>query len=127
MNLRKFNYFVPFAEFLIGGFRADGQVTGGGPQSSFALATGGGVDIVFTKNIAWRFAQIDYLMTNALGIRFWGPAGGRTISELGTGLVLRWGFPPPPPPAPRGPRVASCSASPTSVYCRARTIHPQFM
>src|SRR5262249_2595062 len=35
--------------------------------------------------------------------------------RLGTGLVLRWGFPPPPPPAPKGPPVASCSANPTSV------------
>src|SRR5882724_1350470 len=66
LNLRR-NYFVPFLEFLIGDFRADGQVTGGARQSSFALAAGGGVDIVFTRHIAWRFAQIDYLMTNANG------------------------------------------------------------
>jgi outer membrane protein OmpA-like peptidoglycan-associated protein len=115
LNLRKFNYFVPFAEFLIGGFRGDGQVTGGGPQSSFALATGGGVDIVFTKNIAWRFAQIDYLMTNDSG-PFLGVSSRQNNLRLGTGLVLRWGFPPPPPPAPKGPPVAACSASPTSVF-----------
>ena len=67
LNLRR-DHFVPFVEFLVGDFRADGQVTGGARQSSFALAAGGGVDVVFTKHIAWRFAQIDYLMTNANGV-----------------------------------------------------------
>src|SRR5437016_1599853 len=33
LNYRKFNYFVPFAEFLVGGFRADGNVTGASEQS----------------------------------------------------------------------------------------------
>jgi outer membrane protein OmpA-like peptidoglycan-associated protein len=30
--------------------------------------------------------------------------------------VIRWGFPAPPPPAPKGPPIAACSASPTSVF-----------
>jgi hypothetical protein len=114
LNLRR-NYFVPFLEFLIGDFRADGQVTGGARQSSFALAAGGGVDIVFTKHIAWRFAQIDYLMTNANGINL-NASGRQDNLRLGTGLVLRFGFPPAAPPAPSGPPTASCSANPTSVY-----------
>jgi outer membrane protein OmpA-like peptidoglycan-associated protein len=115
LNLRKFNYFVPFAEFLIGGFRGDGKVTGAGPQSSFALATGGGVDVAFTKNIVWRFAEIDYLMTNGSGPLL-AVSSRQNNLRLGSGLVLRWGFPPPAPPAPKGPPVASCSASPTSVF-----------
>jgi hypothetical protein len=115
LNYRKFDYFVPFAEFLVGGFRADGNVTGASEQSSFALAAGGGVDIVFHRNFAWRFAQIDYLMTNASG-PFLNANARQNNLRLGTGLVLRWGFPPPPPPAPKGPPTASCSASPTSVY-----------
>src|SRR6476646_4215755 len=115
LNLRKFNYFVPFAEFLVGGFRADGNVTGSNEQSSFAMAAGGGVDIVFHRNFAWRFAQSDYLMTNASG-PFLNANARQNNLRLGTGLVLRWGFPPPPPPAPKGPPVASCSANPTSVY-----------
>jgi hypothetical protein len=114
LNLRR-NYFVPFLEFLIGDFRADGQVTGGARQSSFALAAGGGVDIVFNKHIAWRFAQIDYLMTNANGISL-NASGRQDNLRLGTGLVLRFGFPPAAPPAPSGPPTASCSANPTSVY-----------
>ena len=115
LNLRRFDYFVPFAEFLVGGFRGDGQVTGGSKQSSFALATGGGVDVAFTKNIAWRFAQIDYLMTNASGPNLAANSRQNNL-RLGTGLVIRWGFPAPPPPAPKGPPVASCSASPASVF-----------
>jgi hypothetical protein len=114
LNLRR-KYFVPFVEFLIGDFRADGQVTGGPHQSSFALAAGGGVDVVFTKHIAWRFAQLDYLMTNANGI-YLNVNGRQNNFRAGTGLVIRWGFPPPPPPPPSGPPTASCSANPASVY-----------
>jgi hypothetical protein len=114
LNYRHFDYFVPFAEFLVGGMHADGNVTGSGTQDSFAMAAGGGVDVVLHKNFAWRFVQIDYLMTNASG-PFLGANARQNNLRLGTGLVLRWGFPPPPPPAPKGPPVASCSANPTSV------------
>jgi outer membrane protein OmpA-like peptidoglycan-associated protein len=114
LNLRR-DHFVPFLEVLMGGFRADGQVTGGPRQTSFALAAGGGVDVVFTKHIAWRFAQIDYLMTNANGVNL-GPSGRQDNLRLGTGLVIRWGFPPSAPPPPSGPPTASCSANPTSVF-----------
>jgi len=114
LNLRR-KYFVPFVEFLIGDFRADGAVTGGPRQSSFALAAGGGVDVVFTKHIAWRFAQLDYLMTNANGVNL-NPSGRQNNFRAGTGVVIRWGFPPPPPPPPSGPPTASCSANPASVY-----------
>jgi outer membrane protein OmpA-like peptidoglycan-associated protein len=115
LNLRRFDRFVPFAEFLVGGFHGDGQVIGSTAQSSFALVAGGGVDVVFTKNIAWRFAQIDYLMTNGSG-PFLGASSRQNNLRLGTGIVFRWGFPTPAPPAPKGPPVAACSASPASVY-----------
>jgi hypothetical protein len=115
LNLRHFNYFVPFAEALIGVFHGDGQLTGAGPQHSFALAAGGGVDVVFTKNFVWRFAQIDYLRTYASGPFLNGDYRQNNI-RLGTGLVFRWGFPPSAPPPPSGPPTASCSANPTSVY-----------
>jgi len=114
LNLRR-DYFVPFLEFLVGDFRGDGAVTGAARQSSFALAAGGGVDVVFNKHIAWRFAQIDYLMTNASGPNL-NPSGRQDNLRLGTGVVLRWGFPPAAPPPPSGPPTASCSANPTSVY-----------
>ena len=114
LNLRTFDHFVPFAEFLFGGARAGGPLTGGGNQSTFALAAGGGVDLVLTKNLAWRFAQIDYLMTNFSGVNV-NPNARQNNLRLGTGVVLRFGIPNPPPP-PNHPPVAACSATPTSVY-----------
>jgi outer membrane protein OmpA-like peptidoglycan-associated protein len=114
LNWRKFDYFVPFAEFLVGGARGDVELVGTGSQSAFALATGGGVDMVLTKNLAWRVAQLDYFMTT-----FSGPAVGASARQnslrAGTGLVFRFGIPNPPPP-PNHPPVAACSVSPTSVY-----------
>lgn len=48
LNLRRFNYFVPFAEFLIGSAHAGRQMTGDNSENSFALVTGGGVDIALS-------------------------------------------------------------------------------
>jgi hypothetical protein len=113
LNLRR-DHFVPFAEVLFGTLRASGQVTGGDRYNSFALAAGGGVDIVFNKHIAWRFAQLDYLRSYVSGI--WVDPNFRQNSfRAGTGIVFRWGFPTPPPPPPAGPPTASCSASPAAV------------
>ncbi|HKT46758.1 MAG TPA: hypothetical protein VJP87_04475 [Candidatus Acidoferrales bacterium] len=116
LNWRKFDHFVPFGEFLIGGVHSGPEMTGTTSQGSFALATGGGVDVVLTKNIAWRFAQLDYFMTNFAGPGLNG-TGRQNNFRAGSGIVVRWGFPkaPPPPPAPKPP-VAACSANPTSVY-----------
>ena len=114
LNLRKFDHFVPFGEFLVGGARGNGQITGAAAQNAFALATGGGIDVVLTKNVVWRFAQLDYLMTT-----FSGPAVGASSRQnnlrAATGLVLRWGIPNPPPP-PNHPPVAACSVTPSSLY-----------
>jgi outer membrane protein OmpA-like peptidoglycan-associated protein len=114
LNWRKFDYFVPFAHFLLGGARGGIELTGTGNQSSFAIAAGGGVDLVINKYLAWRVAQLDYFMTN-----FSGPAVGGNARQdnfrVGTGGVLRFGIPNPPPP-PNHPPVAACSVNPTSVY-----------
>lgn len=117
LNLRRFDHFVPFGEFLVGGGGAGVEMTGppgADTQNSFTMAVGGGVDVVLYKNLAWRFAQIDYLMTNFSGA-FLGPNARQNNLRLGSGLVYRWGFPNPPPPPNHDP-VASCSASPASVY-----------
>jgi outer membrane protein OmpA-like peptidoglycan-associated protein len=126
LNLRRFDYFVPFVEFLVGGSHGDPQLTGGGKQNVFAVAGGGGVDVVFSKYVAWRFAQIDYLMTTYSGSN----VGGNAVQNnfrLGTGIIIRFGLPKaPPPPAPKGPPTASCSATPTSVYAGSNdtvTVH----
>jgi outer membrane protein OmpA-like peptidoglycan-associated protein len=124
LNLRRFDHFVPFGEFLFGGANGGGALTGGRSQNVFAMAAGGGVDVVLTKNVAWRFAQIDYLMTNFSGASL-DPEGRQNNLRLGTGIVLRFGIPKPPPPPNQSP-VAACSANPTSVYAGSNdpvTVH----
>src|SRR5229473_1297578 len=116
LNLRKFDHFVPFAEFLAGGAHGGTDLTGTSSQSAFALAAGGGVDVVLTKHIAWRFVQMDYLMTNFSGTSVGGNARQDNF-RIGTGIVLRLGLPLPPlPPKPKEQPTASCSANPASVY-----------
>ena len=120
LNLRRFDHLVPFAEVLFGGAKAGGGITGSNGQDAFALLAGGGVDVVLNKYLAWRFAEIDYLMTN-----FDGPNLNATARQnnlrLGTGLVLRFGIPNPPPP-PMHPPVAACSANPTSVFAGSNDV-----
>jgi len=114
INFRHFDHFVPFAEVLFGAAHAGTQLTGTTSQSSFALAAGGGVDVILVKNLAWRFIEADYLMTNFTGSLV--AADGRQNNfRIGTGLVLRWGYP-PEPPKPIHPPTAACSANPTSIY-----------
>jgi outer membrane protein OmpA-like peptidoglycan-associated protein len=120
LNLRRFDHFVPFAEVLFGGAKAGAGVTGSNSQDAFALAAGGGVDVVLTKYLAWRFAQIDYLMTNFSGPNLNANARQNNL-RLGTGVVLRFGIPNPPPP-PIHPPVAACSASPTSVFAGSNDV-----
>jgi len=116
LNMRKFDYFVPFLELLVGPAHAGSVMTGNNSQNAFALVAGGGVDMTLTKNIAWRVAEIDYLSTSFYGDSLAG--GGRENSfRLGTGIVLRFGLPHEAPPAPvNHPPVAACSASPSSVF-----------
>jgi len=113
LNLRRFDHFVPFTEFLFGAARAGGPLTAVGSRNVFSLASGGGVDVVITKNLAWRFAQIDYLMTNFSGANV-GSSGRQNNLRVGTGLVLRFGVPNPAPP-PNHPPVAACAVTPASV------------
>lgn len=124
LNLRRFDRFVPSAEFLFGGAYGGSTLTGNAAQNTFAMAAGGGVDVVLTKNVAWRFAQIDYLMTNWNGPSL-GASARQNNLRLGSSLVVRWGFPNPPPP-PNHPPVAACSANPASVYAGSNdpvTVH----
>ena len=115
LNLRKFDHFVPFAEFLAGGTSGGIELTGANAQqNAFAIATGGGLDVVLTKNLAWRFAQLDYLMTTHSGTLL-GASGRQNNFRAATGLVLRFGIPNPPPP-PNHPPVAACSVNPASLY-----------
>ena len=116
LNLRRFDYFVPFAEFLLGGARGSTTLIGASAQNAFAIAAGGGVDMVLKKSLAWRVVEFDYFMTN-----FSGPSlGGNARQDnfrAASGIVYRWGISnPPPPPAPNHPPVAACSVNPTSIF-----------
>jgi outer membrane protein OmpA-like peptidoglycan-associated protein len=114
VNWRKFDYFVPFAEFLLGGSHGGAALIGLGSQSSFSIATGGGVDMVLNQSFAWRVAQLDYYMTNFSGPGL-GGNGRQDNFRAATGFVYRWGIPSPPPP-PNHPPVAACSVNPASIY-----------
>jgi outer membrane protein OmpA-like peptidoglycan-associated protein len=114
LNLRKFNYFVPFGEFLVGGAKGGIELVGVSSQSAFAMAAGGGVDMVIHKNLAWRVAELDYLMTTFTGSTL-GASGRQNSFRAATGLVFRFGIPNPPPP-PNHPPVAACSVTPASIY-----------
>ncbi len=93
LNLRKFDHFVPFAEFLVGGASGGTELVGTTNQNAFAMAAGGGVDMVNTLGATAR----------------------QNSFRVGTGMVLRFGIPNPPPP-PNHPPVAACSVSPASIF-----------
>ncbi|MGB8322866.1 MAG: Ig-like domain-containing protein [Candidatus Acidiferrum sp.] len=114
INFRKFDHFVPFVEFLAGGAHGGSQLTGDVGKNTFALEGGGGIDVILMKNLAWRFVEADYLMTNFNG-PFLNATGRQNNFKIGSGLVLRWGYP-PIPPKPNHPPVAACAADKPSVY-----------
>jgi hypothetical protein len=114
LNLRRFDHFVPFGEVLFGAAHGSSQVTGDKSQGTFAMAIGGGVDVVLTRYLAWRFVQADYLMTNFSGSLL-SPSGRQNNFRVGTGVVFRWAYP-PAPPKPNHPPIAACSAAQPSVY-----------
>src|ERR1051325_1207317 len=113
LNWRKFVFFVPSALFLVGAENGGRELVGTTNQGSFATATGGGVDMVLNKNLAWRVAQLDYFMTNFSGVQMGGNARQDNF-RVGSGFVMRFGIPNPPPP-PNHPPVAACSVNPASV------------
>jgi hypothetical protein len=71
----------PFAEALFGGAHVSVN-NGGGSDTSFATALGGGIDYKIIRPVAWRF-QGDYVQT-----RFFGATQNNV--RLSTGIVLRF-------------------------------------
>ena len=72
--------FRPFAEALFGAGHA--SLNGGGSDTSFATALGGGLDYKIIRPLAWRF-EGDYVQT-----RFFGTTQNNV--RLSTGIVLRF-------------------------------------
>jgi len=114
LNWRRFDHFVPFVEVLFGGAHGTSELTGDNDETDFAMAAGGGVDVVLTKDFTWRFFEADYLMTTYSGSQL-GSNARQDNFRIGTGLVVRWDYP-PAPPKPNHPPVAACSAAVPSVY-----------
>jgi opacity protein-like surface antigen len=73
--------FRPFAEALFGASHVDVN-NGGGSDTSFATALGGGLDYKIIRPLAWRF-QGDYVQT-----RFFSTTQNNV--RISTGLVLRF-------------------------------------
>src|SRR5712692_4801357 len=71
----------PFAEALVGGARLSG---GGTSLNSFAFAVGGGADYKFSRSIAIRFIQADYLFTHFAGVK-------QNNVRIQAGVVFRFG------------------------------------
>ena len=73
--------FRPFAEALFGAAHVDVN-NGGGSDTSFATAIGGGLDYKIIRPVAWRF-QGDYVETRLFG-------ASQNNLRLSTGIVLRF-------------------------------------
>ncbi len=71
----------PFAHALFGVNRLGG---GGGSDSSYALAFGGGLDVSLNSAFAIRLAQVDYLRTHHGDV-------GQNNFRLSTGVVIKLG------------------------------------
>jgi Outer membrane protein beta-barrel domain len=71
----------PFAEALFGGAHISSN-NGGGSDTSFATALGGGLDYRIIRPVAWRF-QGDYVQTRLFGTT-------QNNVRLSTGIVLRF-------------------------------------
>jgi len=72
--------FRPFAEALFGAGHIN--IDGGGTDTSFATAVGGGLDVKIIRPLAWRF-QGDYVQT-----RFFDAT--QNSARISTGIVLRF-------------------------------------
>jgi opacity protein-like surface antigen len=85
-SYRKDPRITPFVHFLAGGVSGStGYLDISHGKATFGLATGGGVDVQVTKNLAIRVAQVDYVLS-----RF--SATQQSNFRFSAGLVYRFGF-----------------------------------
>lgn len=85
-----FSHFTPFVQELFGGAHSSGAGFGiSGTRNSFAMATGGGVDVPFRKHMSIRLGPVDYLLTEFPETL----AGGRKVqNNLRVSGGVRWRF-----------------------------------
>jgi len=108
----------PFAEFLFGAAHTNayasiynavhGVTSASSNNNAFAMALGGGIDMVAGRHLSLRPVEVDYLYTR-FGINGTSYTGNQNNFRYVGGIVLTMGGAPPVPP------TASCSASPSTV------------
>lgn len=90
-------------------------VGGLNPSNGIGAILGGGIDLPFSKHVAWRLFEADYVWARHNYADFAAPQfpslrrPGLEGARLRTGLVFNWGG------APEVSPVASCSVQPTEV------------
>jgi hypothetical protein len=99
-----------FGQVLIGGAHSDFSLAGTNPtKNAFTMAAGGGLDIGLTKHIAWRAAQVEYVLTDFDYNNGYKPQNNFRLSS---GVLFRWGA---RPISVNKPPTASCSADSSSI------------
>src|SRR5277367_4343530 len=117
-------HFEPFVEAMFGGAHSNayGNLVTECPtcvfskspsNNAFDFLIGGGIDVPVSKHVALRLGQFDYILTR-FGNNLTNGNNNQSSFRYQAGVVFRFGGAPPPPP--NRPPVASCSASPASVY-----------
>jgi hypothetical protein len=109
----------PFGEALFGAAHTNayasiydavhGVTTASSNNNAFAMAFGGGIDIVAGRHFFLRPVEVDYLYTR-FGVNGTNYTGNQNNFRYVGGFGFTFGGAPPVPP------TASCSASPTEVY-----------
>jgi hypothetical protein len=83
------SHLFPFGEFLLGASHANGSLAPGkaglpGSSTSFAMRTGGGLDIPLKSRISLRPIHLDYVMTNFAN----GKDNRQNNFQVGAGIVI---------------------------------------
>ncbi|SPE30228.1 conserved exported hypothetical protein [Candidatus Sulfopaludibacter sp. SbA3] len=99
-------------------------------QTSFAMATGGGLDIKINRHVSFRAIGLDYLMTRLQNLRTANDNNQHNLRYT-TGFNFTFGgeapVPPPPPPPPPPPMKACPDGSsvPAGAPCPLRNMDLQ--
>jgi opacity protein-like surface antigen len=83
------NRIVPFAQLLMGGAHTSGALTSGttgltGSENAFAMALGGGVDVLLRSRVTLRALQVDYYLTGFAN----GAKNNQNSIRIGAGIVF---------------------------------------
>jgi hypothetical protein len=127
---------TPFAEVLFGGSNTNlygnlsnviieggGTINKSATQHPFTMALGGGIDLNANKHVAFRLAELDYVLT-----RYTNPitnTNNQNNFRYVGGIVFRFGgekAPPPPPPAPRTKSCPGGTTVPIDQECPKRDL-----